>query len=320
MSSLSSRHAATDWFSRRTARAAHYDVDALAERKAATGTSVSVVLPARDEAGTIGAVLDAVAELAGVLVDEIVVVDAGSDDGTPDIAVEHGARVHHADMLLPQFGPSLGKGDSLWRSLSVTGGDVVVFLDTDLQNPQAAWISGLLGPLLTEPSVQLVKAFYERPVKLERVQYPTGGGRVTELTARPLINMFWPQLAGLVQPLSGEYAARRKLLERLPFFSGYGVELGMLIDTLKSCGVDAIAQVDLDSRVHRNQSLPALSRMAFGIMQVAASRLADEGRANLPELEASPLPYLQFERHGDNVAVAQHDVAAVERPPICTLS
>src|SRR5688572_2988758 len=206
-SSLSSSDATLGWFARRTARAAEYNVDALAERKAAAGISVSVVLPARNEAATIGAVIDAACELADVLVDEIVVVDAGSADGTPDIAVEHGARVHQADMLLPQFGPSLGKGDSLWRSLSVTGGDIVVFLDTDLRNPQPAWITGLLGPLLTEPSVQLVKAFYERPVKLERVQYTTGGGRVTELTARPLINMFWPQLAGLVQPLSGEYAA-----------------------------------------------------------------------------------------------------------------
>lgn len=318
--SLSSSTAAVDWFQRRTAHAAQYDARALAQRKAEASVSVSVVLPARDEAATIGGVVDAVFELADVLVDEIVVVDGGSQDGTADIAVARGARVHQSDMLLPQFGPSLGKGDSLWRSLSVTSGDIVVYLDTDLRNPDPKFVVGLLGPLLTEPSVHLVKAFYDRPVKLERVQYATGGGRVTELAARPLINMFWPQLAGLVQPLSGEYAGRRALLERLPFFTGYGVELGMLIDTLDACGIDAIAQVDLDFRIHRNQSLPALSRMAFGILQVAAQRLYDEGRAEFPEVERNGFDYLQFERGDDGVDVHTHGVTVIQRPPLRTLS
>ena len=279
-----------------------------------------MVLPARNEAPTIGAVVDAVATLADVLVDEIVVVDAASHDGTPDIAAAHGARVHQADMVLPRFGASLGKGDSLWRSLTVTGGDILVFLDTDLRNPDPKFVAGLLGPLLAEPTIHLVKAFYERPVKLERVQYPTGGGRVNELTARPLINMFWPQLAGLVQPLSGEYAARRRLLERLPFFTGYGVELGLLIDTLGLLGPDAIAQVDLASRVHRNQSLPALSRMAFGILQVATRRLVDEGRAVSPPGIDEGLEYLQFERSGDRIDVVADPVTIVERPPVLSLS
>ena len=261
-------------------------------------------------------VVAAVSELADILVDEIVVVDADSEDDTADIAAAHGARVHQADMLLPHYGPSLGKGDSLWRSLSVTGGDVVVFLDADLENPDPKFVVGLLGPLLTEPTVQLVKAFYDRPVKLERVQYATGGGRVTELAARPLINMFWPQLAGLVQPLSGEYAGRRVLLERLPFFTGYGVELGMLIDTLDECGVDAIAQVDLDCRVHRNQSLTALSRMAFGILQVATQRLYDEGRADFPDVGKDGFEYLQFDRTRDGVQVHPHEVGVIQRPPL----
>ena len=318
--SLSSSSAATDWFWRRTARAEHYDVATLAARKRTLGVTVSVVLPARNEAPTIRGVVAAVSQLADILVDEIVVVDAGSKDGTPDIAAARGARVHQADMILPRFGPSLGKGDSLWRSLVVTGGDIVVFLDTDLRNPDPKFVAGLLGPLLTEPSIHLVKAFYERPVKLDRVQYETGGGRVTELTARPLINLFWPQLAGLVQPLSGEYAARRPLLERLPFFTGYGVELGMLIDTLDLMGPDAIAQVDLASRIHRNQSLPALSRMAFGILQVAAQRLADEGRALYPQGIGEGLAYLQFERNRDRIDVTDDTVAIVERPPVLSLS
>ena len=277
------------------------------------------MLPALDESATIGKVVDAVFRLADVLVDEIVVIDSASKDGTPEIAVQHGARVHEADQILPAFGPSLGKGDALWRSLTVTGGDIVVFLDTDISNPDPKFVIGLLGPLLTQPRVHLVKAFYERPVKLERVQYATGGGRVTELAARPLLNMFWPELAGLVQPLSGEYAARRDLLAALPFFTGYGVELGILIDTLRRVGADGIAQVDLDSRVHRNQGLPALSRMAFGILQVAVQRLAEEGRTEAEWWSEGGMPYVQFERGADGVNVFEDRVAVVERPPLSTL-
>lgn len=278
------------------------------------------MLPARNEAPTIGKVVDVVNGLAGVLVDEIVVVDSASTDDTARVAAAHGARVHSADMLLPRFGPCLGKGDALWRSLTATGGDIVVFLDTDITNPDARFVTGLLGPLLTVDTVHLVKAFYDRPVKLERVQYASGGGRVTELAARPLLNMFWPELAGLVQPLSGEYAARRPLLESLPFFTGYGVELGILIDTLAQVGPDAIAQVDLARRVHRNQSLPALSRMAFGILQVAQQRLAAEGRAQTPPWLDDGLPYLQFERRGDHVEPCEERVAVVERPPLRSLA
>ena len=281
---------------------------------------MSVVLPARNEAATIGGVVTAVATLGGGLVDEIVVVDAGSDDETARAAVEAGARVHQADMLLAHFGPSLGKGDSLWRSLTVTGGDIVVFLDTDVRNPDPRFVTGLLGPLLTMPSVQLVKAFYDRPVTMERVQHPTGGGRVTELCARPLLNLFWPELAGLVQPLSGEYAGRRALLESLPFFTGYGVEFGMLVDTLAACGATAIAQVDLDVRVHRNQSLDALSRMAFGILQVAVRRLSsDTGQRLRPEgLES--LPYVQFARTSQGFEVLVDDIEITERPALRTLA
>jgi glucosyl-3-phosphoglycerate synthase len=255
-----------------------------------------------------------VVELADVLVDEVVVIDGGSSDATAEIAVSAGARVHQADMLRPEFGPCLGKGDALWRSLTVTGGDVVVFLDTDIANPDPGFVTALLGPLLTEPSVHLVKAFYERPVQLERVRYASGGGRVTELAARPLLNLFWPELAGLAQPLSGEYAGRRRLLEQLPFFTGYGVELGMLIDTLRLFGDQAIAQVDLAVRVHRNQSLDALSRMALGVLQVAVQRLADEGRAAPPDGIDQGVEYLQFERRQGRLEPATHHVRIVERP------
>lgn len=319
MSSLSSSFPATHWFHRRTTRAADYDIRDLAACKAALGTSISVVLPTRNEAATVGPVVEAVCALADVLVDEVVVVDSASEDATVEIAVAAGARVHQADQLLPHYGPCLGKGDALWRGLTATGGDIVVFLDTDVTNPDVSFVAGLVGPLLSEPAVQLVKAFYDRPVKLDRVQYDSGGGRVTELAARPLINLFWPELAGLVQPLAGEYAGRRHLLEQLPFFTGYGVELGLLIDTLRIAGADAIAQVDLYRRVHRNQDLPALSRMSFGILQVALQRLAEEGRAVLPAGFDDGPDYVQFERQGDDVRADVAAVRLVERPPHVSL-
>lgn len=278
-----------------------------------------MVLPALNEAATVGAVVASVCALADTLVDEIVVIDGGSSDRTPDIAAAAGARVHQADMLLPDFGPCLGKGDALWRGLSVTSGDLVVYLDTDIANPDPAFVVALLGPLLTEPSIQLVKAFYERPVKLDRIRYATGGGRVTELTARPLLNLYWPALAGLVQPLSGEYSGRRDLLESLPYFTGYGVEIGMLVDTLRLTGAAAIAQVDLAVRVHHNQSLAALSRMAMGVLQVAMQRLGDEGRADEHEGFGDPVPYLQFERRDGRIEPRTHHVAVVERPPLASL-
>jgi glucosyl-3-phosphoglycerate synthase len=195
----------------------------------------------------------------------------------------------------------------------------VVFLDTDIANPAPNFVTALLGPLLSQPSIQLVKAFYERPVKLERIRYASGGGRVTELAARPLINLFWPELAGVAQPLSGEYAARRELLESIPFFTGYGVELGMLIDTLRLVGADAIAQVDLAVRVHRNQSLAALSRMSLGLLQVAMQRLAEEGRCEASD-HTDGVPYLQFDRHDGHVEPRTHHVRVVERPPVRSLA
>lgn len=304
-----------DWFARRTFDAADFDPAELAELKASQSTSISVVLPARNEAATIRKVIASVLTLAGDLVDEVVVIDGGSTDGTQEAAAEEGARVHTDTGAFPELGRALGKGDALWRSLSVTSGDIVAFVDTDIRNPDPRFVTGLVGPLLTDPGIDLVKAFYDRPVQLDGVMHDTGGGRVTELLARPMLNLFWPELAGLVQPLSGEYAGRRDLLESIPFFTGYGVEIGMLVDTLLLRGADAIAQVDVKKRIHRNQELQALSAMAFGVAQAALRRLPEADRAQLGDL---PNLYRQFARDEDGtVRMAEaREVEIIERPPM----
>ena len=307
-----------DWFARRTHHFSDFDVRALARRKAELDVSVSVVVPARNEAGTITGVVRSCGLLAGSLVDELVVMDGSSEDDTAALASEAGARVHSDGSVLPETGPPLGKGDALWRSLAVTSGDVVVFVDADIRNPDPRFVWGLLGPLLADPGVELVKAFYDRPVEIGGVQHASGGGRVTELMARPLLNLFWPALSGLIQPLSGEYAGRRSLLEAVPFFTGYGVELGLLVDTLARRGPDVIAQVDVGERVHTNQPLEALSQMAFGILQVAARRLSDAQRLTF-SLDSSPV-YRQFRRDGDVTVIAEQTVQICERPPISALT
>jgi len=307
------------WFERRTFHAEDFSVADLAQRKADQGVRVSVVLPSFNEGATITGMIHAVRTLEHVLVDEIIVVDGDSTDDTARLAQAAGATVYRDADLAPDLGPTLGKGDALWRSLAVATGDVIAFVDTDIRNPDPHFVWGLLGPLLVEPEVQLVKAFYERPVQMGEVLHSSGGGRVTELTARPLFNLFWPELTGLVQPLSGEYAGRRGLLEAIPFFTGYGVEIGMLIDTLALAGIDAIAQVDLSERVHRNQDVAALSRMSFGIMQVAMKRLAD--RDHMPDALAELAEhYVQFDRDDEDraVPVSRH-VPIVERPPFRTI-
>jgi glucosyl-3-phosphoglycerate synthase len=250
------------------------------------------------------------------LVDELVVMDSGSTDGTYDAAVEAGAKVVRREEVLSEFEPLPGKGEVLWRSLAATTGDVLVFIDSDLRDFTTSFVTGLLGPLLTDRSVQLVKATYDRPLTQGRTVVPAGGGRVTELVARPMINLHWPELAGFVQPLSGEYAARRPLLEQLPFPTGYGVEIGMLVDALRLVGLPALAQVDLSRRKHRNQEIGKLGRMSSEILQVAYERLRREGRLAM----APPATELtQFERSGDDYVLLTVDMAPAERPPIRTV-
>ncbi len=297
------------WLADRSWSAADRPLDQLLDLKRAAGTTVSVVLPALDEEATVGAIVEVIRReliegLPVPLVDELVVIDSGSADRTAEVAAKAGARVVHRDEILPRIPAVPGKGEVLWRSLLVTGGDVVCFVDADLRDFSAAFVSGIVGPLLTDPEVQFVKAMYDRPLG----DAPGQGGRVTELVARPLLNLHWPQLAGFVQPLGGEYAVRRSLLERLPFPVGYGVELGLLVDALHTVGLDALAQVDVGVRLHRHQGGQALGRMAAAIYRTAQVRLS-RGHLVRPELT-------QFERGPEGFVPRTYAVDTEERPPM----
>lgn len=299
------------WLSNRSWSVTDRPLHKLMAAKRVTGSSVSVVLPALNEEETVGEIVavirhDLMQQVP--LVDEIVVVDSGSTDRTSQVAAAAGARVVHRDEILPRIPTLPGKGEVLWRSLLVTSGDIVCFIDADLKEFSSDFVSGIVGPLLTEPGVDLVKGMYDRPLGGAAGQ----GGRVTELMARPLLNMHWPQLAGFVQPLGGEYAARRSLLEQLPFPVGYGIELGMLVDALHLVGLDALAQVDVGVRKHRHQDGQALGRMSAAIYRTAQLRLA-RGHLIRPALT-------QFERSGDGFEPRTYSVDTEERPPMAEIA
>ena len=235
---------------------------------------VSVCIPARNEAATIGRIVESlVPEVA-----QVVVVDGSSTDGTGRVAAERGAEVYDESELVPEMGPALGKGDAMWRSLTVLTGELVCFVDADSEDFGPHFVRGLAGPLLADPSIQYVKGFYRRPFRHAGVTEPEGGGRVTELTARPLLQLFYPELAACRQPLAGEIAARRSLLERLPWVTGYGGEIAQLIDVYREVGIDAMAQVDLEVRQNQHQPLAALAPMASEVTAAIATRVHRDGR------------------------------------------
>jgi glucosyl-3-phosphoglycerate synthase len=240
---------------------------------------VSVCLPSRETAGTVGAIVEALLTLceAGVI-DQVAVIDAASEDGTADVAARAGAEVHQEAELMPDQGPVRGKGDAMWRALSILTGDVVCYLDTDSHMFGPHFACGLIGPLLCEDGFSFVKASYRRPFTVGQLSVPDAGGRVSALTARPLLTMFYPELAAIRQPLAGEIAARRDLLVRLPFATGYAVEVAMLIDAYREVGLDGLAQVDLDVRFNEHQSLSQLSGMAWDVLGAVTARLEREGR------------------------------------------
>jgi glucosyl-3-phosphoglycerate synthase len=245
-------------------------------------------------------------------------MDSGSADETASVAAAAGAWVVRQDEVLTPLIDRPGKGEALWKSLYVTHGDVVVFIDADLEQFDPQFAVGLLGPLLADPSVEFVKAFYDRPLKAGQTIMPAGGGRVTELMARPLLNLHWPHLAGIVQPLAGEYAGRRSLLERVPFVSGYGVEIAMLVDVFELAGLSAMAQVDLGSRRHRNSSDAALGQMSAQVYLALLSRIERHG-LGMMTVDAS-YELTQFARDGDSFVPTTTDVGVIERPPMADVA
>jgi hypothetical protein len=310
------------WFAENTFHANEFsDLERLLEIKRQRGLTISVGLPALNEESTIGDVIGVLKEslMERVpLVDELVVIDSNSTDRTREIAEGLGVPVHIHQQLLPEAGvPLEGKGETLWKSLHVLKGDIIAWVDTDVTNMHPQFVYGLIGPLLREPRIGYVKGYYHRPIRNEGRLEEEGGGRVTELTVRPLLNLFFPLLSGMVQPLAGEYAGRREVLEQLPFFSGYGVETGLLIDLLERYGLNSIGQVNLEKRVHRNRPLVDLSLTAFAIVQVILTRLEDRARITLLEEVNRSMKLIRFEK--DHLSLEVKRVQDAERPPIVSI-
>jgi len=294
------------------------DIQQLLRWKEERGRTISLVLPALNEEATIGSVI---ASVKGPLMeeypllDEIIVMDSDSSDATRQVAASLGVPVYiHQQVLAKEAGARVGKGEALWKSLYVTKGDIIAWIDTDIVNIHPRFVVGVLGPLLRWDRIQYVKGFYRRPLHAGSRTQVSGGGRVTELVARPLLNLFFPELSGIVQPLSGEYAGRRQALERLPFFTGYGVETGLLLDLLQEFGLSAVAQCNLEMRTHRSQPLPSLSKMAFAILQVVAARL--EGRAQGHLLDAGQRTMKTISYEPGRFCLDEQEITEQERPPI----
>jgi len=309
------------WFAENTFHGREFrDIAKLVELKERQGLTISVGLPALNEEQTIGQVIR---RIKGPLmdrvplIDQLVVIDSDSTDRTAQIAAELGVPVFNHKEILPEVGSETGKGEALWKSLHVLDGEIVAWIDTDIRNIGPRFVSGLLGPLLREPRIQYVKGFYQRPIKEGDKLVAEGGGRVTELMARPLINLFFPELSGMIQPLSGEYAGRRALLESVSFFTGYAVEIGLLADILETVGLAGIGQVDLERRVHRNQSLTNLSQMSYVILLAAIRKLEERHRIELLTEVGRGMKLIN--RGPDQFNLEVREIGDELRPPINTV-
>jgi glycosyltransferase involved in cell wall biosynthesis len=306
------------WFAENTFHANEFhDIRRLVEQKERQGLTISLGLPTLNEEKTVGKIIKMMRThlmQEFPLLDEIVVIDSNSTDRTVDIATGLGVPVVQHSDILPGCGTARGKGEALWKSLHVLRGDLIAWIDTDIGNIHPRFVYGILGPLICNPEMVYVKGFYQRPLQMGGKVEARGGGRVTELAARPLLNLFYPELSGFVQPLAGEYAGRRQALEQVPFFVGYGVETGLLIDLWSKFKLYRLGQVDLEERIHRNQSLIALSKMAFEIVQVVMQRVGTEkGIEMVNELNKS-MKLIRYARDEFQLDIA--DIRAVERPPI----
>ena len=306
------------WFAENTYHSEEFsDLRALLKLKHRQNLTVSLALPALNEEETVGTVIQTIkSELVDrfPLLDEMVLIDSDSTDRTREIAADLGLPVYIHQELLPEYEPRRGKGEALWKSLYVTHGDILLWIDTDIVNINPAFVYGLVGPLLLDPEVLFVKGYYQRPLKVDGKMQAGGGGRVTELAARPLLNLFFPELSGVIQPLSGEYGGRRSVLERLAFSSGYGVEIGLLIDIFECCGLKALAQVDLSERIHHNQPLDSLSKMSFAIIQTVVRRLERRYGINFLDEVNKTMKLIRYEE--GSLFLQVNEIAEQERPPM----
>ena len=294
-----------------------WDLKRLVEEKEKQGLVISLCIPTLNEEHTIGKELVLFkSELMDryPLLDEIAVIDSGSTDRTREVAAAFGTDVYLSSDILPEMGVKRGKGENLWKAIYQLRGDIIVYVDADIKNIHPRFAYGLIAPLIYRPDIKYVKAFYDRPLATSRETRPLGGGRVTEILVRPLFSLFFPELSALVQPLSGEYAVRRELLERLSFPIGYGVETSHLIDTYSGWGMQAIAQTDLDRRVHRNQPTRDLGKMSFGILRAFFARLRTTGI--VPEMpELTPM-LRQFQSREDVHEQVLFEIREDERQPM----
>jgi glucosyl-3-phosphoglycerate synthase len=316
---------AVEWFGHRSYDYRQFsDLEEMARRKRELGLTVSAILPCRNVADTVGGIIDEIHAIneRAPLVDQILAVDADSADGTAEMAVSKGAEVYSENELLSHYGDAHGKGDAMWRSLSVARGDLIMFIDADTKDFKPQLFFGVLGPILYVPEVRFVKAAYRRPFKSHETVEVDGGGRVTELTAKPLFNLFYPELSGFVQPLAGEFVADKELFCSIPFLTGYAVETGIMIDVFKRVGLGAMAQVDLGTRQNRHQPLRDLSRMSYSVVRAVARRLRQEGRLdqardpNLPEQLFQFSDYQHAVATPEGLKLQQYVEELVERPPI----
>ncbi len=292
------------------------DLNALVKEKKKKNLKISLCIPTLNEEKTIGKeVVIFKSELMTriPLLDEIAIIDSGSEDRTLEIASSFGADTYLASDILPGIEPRRGKGENLWKAIYQLKGDIIVYIDADIKNIHPRFVYGLVAPLIFNDEIQYVKAFYDRPLAFSEGIRPSGGGRVTEILVRPLFSLYFPELSGVIQPLSGEYAVRREVLEAIPFPIGYGVETSHLIDVYSKWGLKAFAQTDLDQRVHRNQATRDLGKMAFGILQAFLKRLHMKGLVNeIPEHNI----LRQFIAHDSDFEAIEHRIIEFERPPM----
>ncbi len=306
------------WLERNTFHHGEFwDILKLVEEKEKKGMKISLCIPTLNEEKTIGKeVLILRSELMEryALIDEFAVIDSGSQDKTLEVAGNYGADVYLASDILPEVGEKRGKGENLWKAIHQLKGDVICYVDADISNIHPRFVYGLVAPLIRRNEVHYVKAFYDRPLNYSSGLRASGGGRVTEILIRPLFSLFYPELTNIIQPLSGEYAARREVLEAIPFPIGYGVETSHLLDLYEKFGLDAFAQTDLDRRVHRNQTTNALGKMSFGILQTFINRLHAQGKIDqMPDMETF---YRRFEVENGNYSQLVQEVVEEERPPM----